>query len=209
MQTLLTGFGAFGSVVSNPTERLLKHFADEEVRGHDLTLCLLPVSFACAPQILREAIDKGGSDGRPFDTVLMLGVAARCLHWRVERYGRNYTSSTIPDADGQRAPGRIIAPGAPEALPVSLPVESMLQALKQIGLPAAFSDSAGAYLCNYALFTALQHLQDTGHPAKAGFLHVPADEQTFLTQSDARPVFPFAQHVEAVRAVLDVLGSAS
>lgn len=208
MQTLLTGFGPFGKVVSNPTERLLLHFAPEAAPEHDLTLCRLPVSYACAPQVLRAAIDKGGCQGRPFDTILMLGVAAGSHHWRVERYGRNFCSRTIPDADGQTAPGPVIIPGAVEALPVTLPVEPMLQALKRIELPAVFSDRAGAYLCNVALFTALLHLQETGHPAKAGFLHVPADEQTFAETLAGKPVFPFAQHVQAVRAVLDALGRA-
>ena len=207
MQTLLTGFGPFGNVVSNPTERLLQHFASEEAPGHDLSFCLLPVSYTRASRLLREAIDRGGCQGRPFDTVLMLGVAARSPHWRVERYGRNVCGD-LRDADGQMPLSPLLAPGAPEALPVTLPVEPMFQALTQIALPAVFSDSAGAYLCNVALFTALQHLQATGHPAKAGFLHVPADEQTFAQDTEESPVFPFGQHVQAVRAVLDEIGRA-
>ncbi|HLV80893.1 MAG TPA: hypothetical protein VKT32_11455 [Chthonomonadaceae bacterium] len=207
MQTLLTGFGPFGKVVSNPTERLLAHFAAEGAPGQELSFCLLPVSFTCAPPLLRAAIEKGGRGGQPFDTVLMLGVAARSLHWRVECFGHNYCHPALRDADGQTAPGRILVPGAPEALPVTLPVTPMLQALQQIGLPAALSNTAGAYLCNVALFTALLHLQATGHPAKAGFLHVPADAHTFADARETRPGFSFAQQAQAVRAILDALGS--
>ncbi len=206
LQTLLTGFGAFGRVVSNPTERLVRHFeADPEAaKGHDLTCCVLPVSFQCAPDLLRAQIEIGGRGGRPFDVILMLGVASGSPHWRVERLGRN-ADAPLTDADGFTPPARAIVADAPNTLSVTLPTEPQFAAIAALGLPAAFSDTAGAYLCNHALFTTLHHLKTTGHPARAGFLHVPADEETFAPGITTAPQFPFAQHVAALHAVLAAL----
>src|SRR5438270_8730212 len=99
MQTLLTGFGPFGAVLSNPSQRLVDRFAAHPVPGHDLSPLVLPVSFTRTPVLLAEALSRGGRDGVPFDLVLMLGVAANAAAWRVERYGRNRNAAT-EDVDG-------------------------------------------------------------------------------------------------------------
>ncbi|HZO89414.1 MAG TPA: hypothetical protein VFB38_13875 [Chthonomonadaceae bacterium] len=205
MQTLLTGFGPFGNVVSNPTERLIAHFAQAEVADHDLTTCLLPVSFARVPALLRAALEAGGRGGRPFENVLMLGVATGSKVWRVERFGRNWFGDTLPDSDGFQTSLCKIEVDGPEMLSSTLPVEALVAALERAGFPVIGSDSAGAFLCNLGLFVTLRHLERTGHPARAGFLHVPADDQTFKPGLASAPMFPFPQHVEAVRVVLSAL----
>lgn len=205
MQTLLTGFGPFGTVVSNPTERLAAYFAARETPGHHLTTCTLPVSFARTPEALRAALERGGAEGRPFDNVLMLGVATGSKVWRVERFGRNRDSARLPDSDGFMPPERTIAPDAPEVLPVSFPVEALVAALERAGLPVIASESAGAYLCNHGLFWLLRSMQSSGHSARAGFLHVPADDRTFAPGLTTAPMFPFAQHIVAVETVLNTL----
>jgi pyroglutamyl-peptidase len=204
MQTLLTGFGPFGRVVRNPTERLARCFAEAEVPGQELTTCTLPVSFARAAAIMRAQIEVGGRGGQPFDTILMLGLATGSPCWRVERFGRN-RDEAITDAENFTPAARIIVPDAPETLSVTVPADALLNALTEAGLPAVASDSAGGYLCNHVLFTTLHTLRSAGHPARAGFLHVPADEQTFQAGLTSATMFPFARHVEAVRAALAAL----
>jgi pyroglutamyl-peptidase len=201
----LTGFGPFGSVISNPTERLVAHFATAGAVGHDLTTCILPTSFTRAPEILRGALDLGGRERQPFDTVLMLGVATGSAYWRVERFGRNWDEASVPDVDGFAPPARRIVPDAPDRLPVTVPIEALVAALEQAGLPAVLSDSAGGYLCNHALFVTLRHLACLGHPTRTGFLHVPADEQTFAPGKTTASMFPFTQQIAAVQAVLNQL----
>jgi pyroglutamyl-peptidase len=205
IQTLLTGFGPFGSVIDNPTERLLRHFAEQDVSGHVLTTCALPTSFARAMQTFQTAFTSGGQDGRPFDLILMLGVAAGSDHWRVETQGLNWDEPGIPDVDGYVTPGRYIVPGGPARLPVTLAPDGVEQAIRATGAPVAQSVSAGAYLCNHLLYSVLHQLQTGDRPIRAGFLHVPADEQTYAP--DYKPknncVFPFAQHVAVLRAVLN------
>ncbi len=203
MNTLLTGFGPFGDVVHNPTERLVLHFERHGAAGHNLTTCVLPVSYGRAPELLLEAIDRGGSLGRPFDLIWMLGVASASPDWRVERFGRN-ENSAARDADDCVPPPRI-DPSGPALLEATVPVDLLVSALNQAGLPATVSESAGAYLCNHALYTALGHLRRTGGRAPAGFLHVPADSDTFASGESERPIFTFADQVRAVEATLAAL----
>ena len=203
-QTLLTGFGAFGAVTHNPTLRLAEHFANREVAGQALTCAVLPVSFQTAAARMRALLEVGGDGGRPFDKVLMLGVASGSPYWRVERFGRNWDDA-LQDAEGFTPIAGEILPNAPPLLPATLPIEPQIAAIEALGLPVRASDSAGAYLCNHVFYTTLRHLQNSDPPIRAGFLHVPADEETFDYGVTSAPMFPFARHVAAVEAVLAAL----
>jgi pyroglutamyl-peptidase len=205
LQTLLTGFGPFLSVVSNPSERLTAYFEANPMPGHSLTTRILPVSFREATGIVQQAIDQGGAEGQPFDVVLMLGVAAKRPHWSVECVGRNRSTTSEADSENSLWPYECIVADAPEILPATLPTAELVSALEAVGLPAVASDSAGDYLCNHLFFWTLSHLQAQNHPARAGFLHIPADPDTFAPGVDAEPTFTFQQHCAAVQAVLEAL----
>ena len=203
MNTLLTGFGPFLEVVSNPTERLVRHFDGRSVSGHNLTGLVLPVSYLRASRMLIEALEHGDELGRPFDLVWMLGVATSASAWRVERFGRN-RNDAVADADGN-LPSEVIAQHGPEVLESTIPVASVVLALESGNLPAVPSDSAGGYLCNHEYYTALLHIQQSGSGARAGFLHVPEDNLT--RERSEVSVFTFDQHIEAIRVSLAVLAS--
>ena len=207
MNTLLTGFGPFLEIVSNPTERLVRHIEQNLVPGHRLTTCVLPVSYGRAPQILTAAIDRGGEAGRPFDLVLMLGVASNSSHWRVERYGRN-ENARAPDADNV-TPLPLIDLAGPKLLEATIPVEAIVAELSRAGFPAEPSDSAGAYLCNHALYVVLRHLRKSGRSIPAGFLHVPADTDTFPPGASGGAQFTFAQQIAALHITLAALAGPS
>jgi pyroglutamyl-peptidase len=194
-RTLLTGFGAFGAVVSNPTERLVERFAGE------VDTLILPTSFAHAPRRVLGAL----ADGR-YDRVVMLGVAASTPGFRVERFAHNWDEGGTRDVDGFVAPARRIASVAPARLPVTIEVERWVDALSralseipQNRVPVALSESAGGFLCNHALFHALRHARAAGRGTRIGFLHVPADEQTGVSGA---ATCPFSTQVAVIRALL-------
>ena len=71
----------------------------------------------------------------------------------------------------------------------------MLAAMTGAGLPAMFSYSAGAYLCNEALYAALHVLPE----AKVGFIHLPyLPEQTSIKFS-----LPLEKQVLAMQLALE------
>jgi pyroglutamyl-peptidase len=87
----------------------------------------------------------------------------------------------------------------------SLPVEAIASALQAKGTPAQVSNSAGDYLCNYLYYRSLAHLETLHNPPRAGFLHIPADPDSFDSKVTSAPAFPFEQHLEAVRSALTAL----
>lgn len=205
LQTLLTGFGPFLSVVDNPAERLTRYFDAHPVPGHHLTTQVLPVSFREATGIVQQAIAAGGTEGRPFDFILMLGVAAKRPHWSVECTARNRSTTSAADAENGLWPYPCIVADAPDVLAATLPGSALAAAIADIGLPAIASDNAGDYLCNHLLFWTLTHLRNRNHPARAGFLHIPADPDTFAPDVVSESIFTFQQHCAAVQAVLETL----
>ncbi len=207
---LLTGFGPFQSVVSNPSERVVRYFAAQTVHGATLTTRCFPVSFRTATAEMAEAIASGGPHGEPFDAILMLGVAGERPHWSVERVGRNCSTTAAADGENFRWPQAQIVPEALPELPSTLPGLALVAAIENAGLPVLLSESAGDYLCNHLLFWTLEHLRSQGLPTRAGFLHIPADPDTFAPSAGngfnaPRPTFPFQQHCAAVQAVLETL----
>ena len=202
-QTLLTGFEPFGSVRSNPTQRLVEHFARTGSEGHELTTCVLPVSYDRAPAMLFETIRRGGRDGAPFDLIWMLGVAVKETRWRCEKFGRNRNGHAA-DNEGSKRSGICIGE-APKLLTSTVPVLAVRQSLSKAGIPARVSLSAGGFLCNFVLFQALWFASQSGLAANIGFLHVPADTDTLEPKSDTVPTFPFDLHVTAVATTLAML----
>lgn len=182
MRVLLSGFGPFGEVTSNPTERLARRFGG----------VALPTSFARAPRQLFEQVDR-------HDVVLMLGVAESSEDFRVETLGHNRDAARIVDVDGEQPRGAIVE-GGPDTLPVTIDAEGMLAAIRRAGLAASLSPSAGAYVCNRLLYVTLHRLQ--GAATRAGFLHVPADRDTHAMPRTERA---FDQLVAAVEAALSAL----
>ena len=70
--------------------------------------------------------------------------------------------------------------GALNALFSTLPVREMAEAIREAGIPAEISYSAGTYVCNDLFYLVLDHLEDSGVPA--GFIHVPADGELTAAQ---------------------------
>ena len=55
----------------------------------------------------------------------------------------------------------------------TLPIKAAVRALREAGLPAAVSNTAGTFVCNH-VFYGLMHLAATRTlPLRGGFLHVP------------------------------------
>ncbi len=162
-RVLVTGFGPFPGAPTNPTLAVLRLLEDEGVDGVDLAFARLPVTFAGVGPALREA-----ARHRP-DAMLLLGLATRRAILNVETLARNAAGGTTPDTDGTVPSAPVLVEGAPMTRAATWPAAAVLAALREAGHEATFSDDAGDYVCNAALFHALG---DRLAPA-IGFLHVP------------------------------------
>ena len=76
------------------------------------------------------------------------------------------------------------------------------QELREAGVPAQVSNSAGTYVCNHLMYGVLHYLAASGSPARAGFVHLPYSEAQVLDKPGvaALSVATMARGIEAAIA---------
>jgi len=166
MKALITGFEPFGRWQRNPSGETARHLDGATIVDLEVSGLVLPVSFARAAAPLIEAIDTL----RP-DIVLNLGLGG-AVGVRVERVAVNRARAPEGgDNDGYDPQGSPIVESGPATYAATLPVGEIVELLTNLNFDAAPSDSAGEYLCNYAMYTTLHHIATRGYPTRAGFIH--------------------------------------
>ena len=113
---------------------------------------------------------------------------------------RNAVTTHLPDADGNRAQKTSIVRGA-NARPFGPHTTNLLHAARATGIDARLSRDAGAYLCNYLSWRAIEAMQQPGGPARAAFIHVPLIARDG-TAFDATSDVTLEQLVDAGEAML-------
>ena len=192
---LITGFAPFGGDELNPSWEAVSALP-EAVGQWELVKEQMPVSFRGAPRALMEAVDRCAPDA-----VLLIGVAASRVAVTPERQGVNEMSARIPDNEGFQPQNEPVVPGGPEVLYATLPVEDMAEAIQAAGVPARLSDSAGRYVCNALLYSALYYLEQRDDPVPAAFIHVPAIPEMGL----GVPTLTLEQLIAALSAAIEAI----
>ena len=170
LRILVTGFGPFPGAPYNPTmplvERLMQlrrpAFDDVEFSSH-----IFHVTYATVDRELPQLLAKR----RPH-ALLMFGLAARTSYLRVETRARNAVTTIWPDADGTRVRKGSIARGS-DALMFGPHTAKLLRAALSTGIDARASRDAGAYLCNYLSWRAIEATRKDDGPRLAAFVHIP------------------------------------
>lgn len=187
---LVTGFEPFGGLRRNPSGDLATALAGPGVEG-----AVLPVDYARVGPALEALLE------RPWDAVVLLGVAVGRPHLSLERVAINFRDPARPD-NADAVPDRPeIVPGGPDAYFSTLPLEALRDALAALGLPVEISLTAGAYLCNASFYLARHALAERGTPC--GFVHVPPTPDLACA---AAPV-AFDDQLEGLRRVVEVLAT--
>ena len=133
-----------------------------------LRTLLLPTCFGASLERVRATLDDW-----PADIVLSVGQAGGRSGVTVERVAINLDDARIPDNAGRQPVDRPVVAGAPAAYFSTLPVKAMVAAIRDAGIEASVSHSAGTFVCNH-LFFGLRHLAETRRPGlRCGFVHIP------------------------------------
>ena len=115
----------------------------------------------------------------------------------LERVAINVNDATIPDNAGAQPVDEAIAPDGPVAYFSTLPNKAIVSAMREAGIPAAISNTAGTYVCNQILYAVLHFIAEKKLPAKAGFMHVPY----LPVQVADKPSMPSMSLEDMVRAL--------
>ena len=166
-QILLTGFEPFGGESNNPSWDVAERFQEALTGDFEIAALRLPVDCKRAARELRTAITRI----RPA-AVIGLGQAGGRTSLSIEKVAINLADERADRESGDRAEGRPIVRGGPDAYFARLPISAMIDAITQRGVPAAMSLSAGAYVCNTVMYTAL-HVLRAQPEVPAGFIHLP------------------------------------
>ena len=169
MRVLITGFGPFPGAPVNPTMRLVEELARSRhpaLAGIRLAGDVFETSYAAVDRDLPKLLARH----RP-DIVLMFGLAARTPHLRVETRARNALARLSPDVSGQRPRDDAITAAGPCARIGRAPFVRLAKAAGTPRLPAQLSRDAGAYLCNYSYWRALETASRSDTLVQ--FIHVP------------------------------------
>lgn len=167
MKVLVTGFEPFGGEKINPSWEAVKGLP-EKIEDAEIIKHQLPVSFKGVKEKLPKIIE----DIRP-DVVVLTGQAGGRVNITVERVAINIMDARMEDNEGYKPEDEPIFEDAPAAYFATIPIKRIVKALKENKIPAMVSNSAGTYVCNTAMYTALHYISTNGLNAKAGFIHVP------------------------------------
>jgi pyroglutamyl-peptidase len=183
------GFQPFDGHAQNPSQLLVEALRQERP---GLAAEVLPVSAAYVaarvPQLLAERAPRA---------VLAFGLGAGA-EIAIERVAVNLCDFRIPDADGRLYQDAPVIEGGPAAYFSTVPTRKMCEALQREGIPARLSLSAGAYLCNFLLYSLLYHAARGPASFCAGFVHLPA-----LPGMRGDGHLPFADMQRAARLLLE------
>lgn len=161
MNIIVTGFEPFGGSETNASWEAVKEMAG--VRA-----VLLPVSFKKAAGMIRALAAEQPA------AILCVGEAGGRSAVSFERVAVNLMDARIPDNDGWQPADEPVCPGRPAAWFSTLPVREAAEAVKQAGIPAELSYSAGTYVCNAVFYSLMDEIERRKLNTRGGFIHVPA-----------------------------------
>jgi pyroglutamyl-peptidase len=167
-QILVTGFGPFGGEPINPALEAVKKLDKRVIAGHSIVTRELPV-------VRQDSINAIVKYIKELDPVLVvaIGQAGGRLEITPERVAINIDDYRIADNAGNKPVDESVVARAPAAYWSTLPIKAMVKAMKDKGIPASVSNSAGTFVCNH-LFYGLMHLLATeGNKRRGGFIHIP------------------------------------
>lgn len=195
MQTiLLTGFEPFDQDLVNPSWEAVRQLGgmqlDDDVQ---IVARRLPCAFATAGEYLTQLI----AELSPV-MVIATGLGPGRSDISIERVAINVNDARIPDNLGAQPIDTAVVVGGPAAYFTTLPIKAMVKAVREAGVAASVSQTAGTFVCNQ-VFYRLQHLL-AGTAVRSGFIHVPALPEQVV--GSGQPSMALAMLVEGLQVAV-------
>jgi pyroglutamyl-peptidase len=202
MFAIVQGFGPFGGFDPNPSELLVRSLAercDPDIRTEVLSVSLdrvrTEVSKLMEESRPRVWLGVGLASGRP--SLALEAVAVNLADW----------PESDADADGVSVARVPVTAGGAAAHLTTLPVEAILTAWREAGIPGYLSQTAGSYLCNYSFYAAAEAARQLGLSCMVGFLHVPQLPE-LVTRPQQQPSMSMALQSAGLDLVIEACRTA-
>ena len=194
MKIIVTGFDPFGGETINPSIECVK--ALPEIEGVELIRLELPTVFKESAKRLNEVIN----DVKP-DAVLSVGQAGGRAGITMERIAINVDDARIPDNISQQPIDEAIQLDGEAAYFTTLPIKRIVKAIREAGISAEVSNSAGTFVCNHIMYQALFAATKADKPFKAGFMHIPFIPE----QTTDKPSLPLEESTRALQIAIETI----
>ena len=193
MKIIITGFDPFGGESVNPAYEAVKLLPDA-IGGAQVIKLEVPTVFGKAGEVLEAGI----KEHQP-DVVICIGQAGGRSGICVEKVAINFQDARIPDNEGAQPFDKAITEDGQTAYFATVPVKAMVSKMRENGIPAFVSYTAGTFVCNELMY-ALLYLIDKKYPnLRGGFIHVPFS----MGQTVEKPIGTPAMSLESIAKGLE------
>lgn len=181
MKILITGFDPFGGEPVNPAYEAVKLLPDE-IEGAQIIKLEVPTVFGKAGETLEAAV----AAHKP-DAVICVGQAGGRSGMSIEKVAINFQDARIPDNENRQPVDKCIKEDGQTAYFASIPVKAVTEKMRENGIPAFVSYTAGTYVCNDLMYSLL-YLIDKKYPKmRGGFIHVPYSMEQAVSKPNGTP----------------------
>lgn len=199
MKILITGFEPFDNEPINPAWEAVQLLPDC-IDGHEVVKKMLPCVFVKAGDVLDSYIE----EVKP-DFVFCIGQAGGNANLQVEKVGINLMDGRIADNEGYQPIDAVIKEDGDTAYFSNLPVKAIVAAIREAGIPASVSYTAGTYVCNYTLYVTMYLIAKKYPHIKGGFMHIPYAVEQGIDKDASMPTMAIptiARGIEAAAACI-------
>ncbi|PTJ21772.1 pyroglutamyl-peptidase I [Staphylococcus simulans] len=200
MNILVTAFDPFGKEKTNPALEAVK-LLPETIGEHTITKLEIPTVFNESVEAIKQQLKI-----ETYDAVLAIGQAGGRFDLTPERVGINVDDARIADNKGNQPIDEVIQEDGAPAYFSNMPVKRLTQAIKDAGVPASLSNTAGTFVCNHVLYQ-LGYLHATTFPyIQFGFIHVPFIPEQ-VTNKPNTPSMALDTSVKGLEAAISELSA--
>jgi pyroglutamyl-peptidase len=194
---LLTGFEPFNGGTVNPAWEAVRLLDGWTGDGFRVEVRMLSCVFGRAAEELLAFVDELDPD-----LAIAVGQAGGRPEISIERIAINVDDARFLDNAGQQPIDLPIVAGGPAAYFTTLPIKAMAAAIREQGVKAGVSQTAGTFVCNHVFYALMHHLR--GRPVKAGFIHVPFLPEQAAAWPEPTPAMALEDMVAGLRTAVEV-----
>ncbi len=200
MKIMLTAFDPFGGDKINPALEAVK-LVRPELFDAEIIKVEIPTVFGKSIETALAAMEKHHPD-----VVLCIGQAGGRFDMTPERVAINVDDARIADNEGNQPVDEAIFKDGEPAYFTMLPIKAMVQAMKNAGIPASVSNTAGTFVCNHIMYGVLYHIHKSFPGVRGGFMHVPFTTEQVVNRPNmpALSTEQIARGIEvSIQAIID------